>query len=73
MFYYYTIRIFLISPLLVLQRRILGSFKAGPVKNNMRLQTETDNRLTFDGQKRLKNSTCEQDNKFCFAIKHGNV
>ena len=42
MFYYYTIRIFLISPLLVLHRRILGSFKAGPVKNNMRLQTETD-------------------------------
>ena len=40
MFYYYTIRIFLISPLLVLHRRILGSFKAGPVKNNMRLQTE---------------------------------
>ena len=35
MFYYYTIRTSLISPLLVLHRTILGSFKAGPVKNNI--------------------------------------
>ena len=70
MFYYYTIRTSLISPLLVLHRRILGSFEAGLVKNDIP-SSNRNRHFNSDGQKRLKNATCRQDNKFCFAIKNG--
>ena len=69
MFYYYTIRRSLISPLLVLHRRILGLFKAGLVKNDI-LSSNRNRHFNSDGQKRLKNATCRQDNIFCFAIKN---
>ena len=70
MFYYYTIRRSQLSPLLVLQRIILGSFKAGLVKSDIP-SLNRNRHFNSDGQKRLKNATCRQDNKFCFAIKNG--